>query len=107
MSAVRTSLVLALAREYVEAGWTQGVSSKDAAGLYVHPESKTAKCWCSVGAIEAAGYALGGVDVSDAGALMSRVTNHHNVAYWNDMRGRTRDQVIAAFGSAMRLAADT
>ncbi|MGE0289088.1 MAG: hypothetical protein AB7I42_22820 [Bradyrhizobium sp.] len=75
----------------VERGWTQGAWARNAAGNGVFYDAPDAVRWCAIGAIWA--------DDKDRrwGALLA--LGRHvgiEVSAWNDLPGRTADEVLAA-----------
>lgn len=105
------STCLRQVREYVQRGWVQGVSAKNAKGRACMPTSKTATCWCITGAMTAASVELPssyrGILVSQAeGAIGSAAHLKDNYGFdlisWNDRKGRTQEQILNVLDRAIR-----
>src|SRR5690349_5736981 len=100
MSAVAD--VLRAARERVARGWCQGVDARDRSRRSVDPWSKSACRWCMMGSLHAedrpSGYE------NSALQLLKLAIGEGFVTCWNDAKGRTQAEVIAAFDKAIALA---
>lgn len=73
MTAQRTHDLLVAARAKVEdpAGWTKGVMARSSQGDSVMPHSERASCFCTVGALMAAGVVLtGGLSREDPAVML-------------------------------------
>lgn len=80
-----------------EHGWTQGTS-------YRCPDGNDVNQWgpgcsmCAVGAISIAGHGVGDGAAAEAAVMKdinARRDRRMSVTYWNDMPGRTAEQVTA------------
>jgi hypothetical protein len=93
------------ARELIsqEGAWTQGYSARDANGDVANCLSEEATCFCMIGAIarvDPVGWpTLRGALYRGDEALME-----HGIAAWNDMSGRTQEEVVAMFDRAIEIA---
>ena len=86
-------------RKRIEKGWTRKAYARDAKSRLVAPESPSAAKWCVVGScysnergityLRKAVYAKFGIST---------------LSLWNDQSGRTQDQVLEAYDSAIELA---
>ena len=102
-------------RKNIKDGWTQGSFARTASGITTDPSSPEAVEWCAYGAIFAR------LDFQqDAHWLLSKavwkIENNIKpdqedisiptitVVAWNDQKGRTKEQVLAAFDLAIELA---
>lgn len=83
------------AKALIERGWTQGVSMRDAKGAVCLPPE--AVCWCAYGAMTATDAPIPAYDILDEVMDGEMVT-------FNDKRGRTQAEVLAAFDKAIELA---
>lgn len=92
--------VLIAARAKIEQGWTQGKMARDNDGVSVRPLSDDATCWCAAGAITAAGSSAQPMLAARA-ALTKAVACRDFIGVWNDKRGRTQAEVLAAFDRAI------
>lgn len=81
-------------------GWTQHTSARNASGGVVPPTSKTATCFCGLGAINAAG-ADDFAHVVLAAEALERQINDDWFPNFNDAHGRTAEEVIAVFDKAI------
>ena len=94
MSAVVETLVAA--RALIEHGWCQG-------------DYRVGECVCSYGALQQAingdaeDCTITALDV-EATAFLKQAMNCLSVVSWNDARGRTQADVLAAFDHAIELA---
>ena len=96
MNAVDT--VLADAEKLVERGWCRGMMARERHGDECHPASPNATHFCVEGAI---------VRAANGNRTKERLALHHMAkvvcdwpADWNDMDGRTRDEVVEALRQA-------
>ena len=91
-------------RSFVERGWTQHTLSVDADGRTADPSSPEAKKWCLDGALYAAVPDLSGNNFQDKlarrhqarEAITQATDDLDSIDQWNDKRGRTQEQVLAA-----------
>lgn len=110
--------VLITAREKIEAGdWCQKAIARDAAGEVIDPESTGAVAWCITGALVAA---TGGPNQADSLGVVLYWSAAHvlmkaamevdrlitsaqgaSLPAWNDQTGRTKAQVLDAYGMAI------
>jgi hypothetical protein len=85
-----------------EGRWTQGALAKSKTGRQVIPEGRSAVCWCVYGAIQRiTGTPLGSRALWDA---LKASVGTVNIASWNDTRGRTQAEAVAALREAAALA---
>jgi hypothetical protein len=75
--------------------WTQHYMAKSAKGNSVRAGSRSAVCWCAMGAIKRAGN---GSDYEGWSALRDHL--QCAVVAFNDARGRTQAEVVAALRAA-------
>ena len=85
--------------------WTQRSMSREESGMSVHPTNATATCWCLSGAIV---HLTGGIDENwrDAcWALSNAIAPGYaygvSIPAWNDVPGRTYDEVMAVVDRAI------
>lgn len=76
--------------------WTQGVEARNARGVEVNAESRSAVCWCAVGALRAANGGEFHVDAYDA---LVDATGCEFPSQFNDKR--THAEVLVAFDRAI------
>lgn len=91
-------------------GWTQDEFARDINGVGVGSLSKSATCYCTIGAINAATSALverntGWDEERRADLRLNakravRQVIQGGIAMWNDTEGRTKDEVIEALKQA-------
>lgn len=89
--------ILTEARELIRAGWTQGDYTSIEDGKV---------CYCAVGAVRKAAGLLGGGELFDNPSYDGAINRLHRVVggsipYWNDVYGRTREEVVEAFDRAI------
>lgn len=98
-----TAEVLRAARAKIERGWCQGAIARTSRGDAVFHDSPTARSWCVAGAIRC-------ITINDpaaraaADAEVARAVGSSYIGDWNDERGRTKEQVLAAFDGAIAAA---
>jgi hypothetical protein len=113
----KRELLLKLARRtlgYLQQGWCQLTSARNAANRPTKPASYDACCWCLTGAITAAVQHTEGATLQDEYCLRKQVESEIYLSLvaemdparvdgenpgvvaerWNDAVGRTKDQVI-------------
>ncbi len=102
--------LLVLAREYVAGGWTQGAFARTVYGIACGEESPEATCFCTWGAVRRARNFTGFEDFKGRGAVTAlwQIINedrlpddHESIPTWNDVPGRTQEQVLAVFDKAI------
>lgn len=98
---------LRAARALIERGWTQKVYARGKC-REVPYDSKSAVCYCAMGAIAAVNgmyptSTLTGVDQLDA-AIGAPREDEAEILIWNDAPERTKAEVLAAFDKAIQLA---
>lgn len=82
--------------------WTKGENARDHKGMAVETEDPRAVCFCAEGAIRRASGDRLNFEAIDA---LCAVTRGAKALWrWNDVRGRTHSQVLAAFDRAIELA---
>lgn len=82
-------------------GWTQGAFAQDVEGCIVSPMDPRAVCFCTLGAISKCGddnYRAAAVTVSKW--LRQNYAGVNGIVDWNDARGRTKEEVVAALRAA-------
>lgn len=90
------------ARKLIERGWCQNAFAKDKYGEPVAVRSKSACAWCAAGAIA---YVCQSSHRQNCFVLFSSATKSwKGVDAWNDMRRRTKKQILATFDKAIVLA---
>ena len=104
-----TIRILERAAELVEQGWTQRTTARTASGNQCDSASPFACKWCAVGAIERAGCESRYSRTDKAVALVRDAVEPSAFPFqflseWNDERGRTQAEVVAAFRRAIELA---
>ena len=103
--------VLNLARTYVARGWTQLVPARDGTGQHCLSWSGAAVQWCASGALNLAARQISPKQPDpyfDALYALHEIVGTRTLARWNDMPGRTREEVLEVFDQAIaRLAQDT
>lgn len=82
-----------------EKGWTQGAMAKDINGQSVYSESPYAVCYCAAGAIFAT--VPPNKSRSELVNLVRDAVNARSLVEWNDLPGRTKEEVLAAFDKAI------
>lgn len=102
------ALTLLDAQALVESGWLQGRFARNAGGAVVDPRDDCAASFCMIGAV----CKVTGRDYGDewgdwpelvpliavTGSLIA-----DGLSGWNDAKGRTQAEVVAAFGKAAEL----
>lgn len=85
-----------------EGRWTQCAAARDGEGRKVTPGDPRAVEWCGAGAIRRVAGGFGDVsDVAERAMNAWRdVVGHWLVGSWNDDKGRTADEVVAALRAA-------
>lgn len=94
--------ILQKARALVARGWTRHVLAKNARGKLVDSSSRTAVCFCAMGAF----YRAGGLHSEERRKAQAVFTtandlNATGISAWNDKRWRTQAQVVRAFDKAI------
>jgi hypothetical protein len=85
-----------------EGAWTQGADARDWAGESISPLAPNVICRCAMGAMLAVAGSYG--VIKPAEALLRRAANVNplvSLVDWNDERGRTQAEVLAAFDAAI------
>lgn len=91
---------LLAARALIEQGWCQIAGAKDASGKRVDPNHESAVEFCSVGAL-ARVCGPGGDRYFAAVRALADVVEGNRVITFNDTPGRWKDEVVAAFSTAI------
>jgi hypothetical protein len=99
-------MVLEVAAQLVEKGWTKGALARDAEGYAVSLESDDAVCFCAIGAINRAVWWLGpqgGVWVAviimnDVQAVLP--SHEKSLHFWNDYDAKDAAEVAAKLREA-------
>ena len=95
----RVILDLNEGRKRIEKGWTRRAYARDAKSRRVFPEAPSATKWCAVGSC----YANPGSITYLRRALYNKFSED-SITDWNDQKGRTQDQVLKLYDSAIELA---
>jgi hypothetical protein len=91
--------------EYVEMGWTQSASARDAGGKIVPSNHKNAVSWCPIGAFIASyGYGIRfschyrklAVYLEEELHISQSGQPNVLISVWNDSPARTKSEVISA-----------
>lgn len=93
---VKEVLIAARAKIADPANWTQGEFARDSKAKQVHSRSKSAVCWCSLGAIASETGPYGGFNA--ASSELASVING-SITNFNDTH--THAEVIAKFDEAI------
>jgi hypothetical protein len=100
--------VLQRCRDLVASGWCRDADARDASGREVDPSSAEAREWSVLGALaRVAGARATLFEVERAVVSFGRVTGTRSLRAWNDARGRTQVQVVAAFDQALASRSET
>ena len=87
------------ARALIKRGWCQGVPARDAKGNHVDLYGDEACKWCAWGAVRRV------TDSSIALAFLNQSCGKYShIVTFNEVRGRQKRQVLAAFDRAIELA---
>jgi len=96
------------ARDLVAKGWTQGCHAISTDGTACDPTAINACKWCLDGAlIRAAREAPESIRYFDIKQVLKAANNwsyDFRYADWNDVKGRTQDEVLSALDKAIRYA---
>jgi hypothetical protein len=100
--------MLVAAHELVREGWCQGAAARDASGRPISPSSAFANAWSAPGALERAwsreqdrlGFRLGLKVFQRANLAVAAAAGDVPQA-WNDVRGRTHEEVLAVLAAAI------
>jgi hypothetical protein len=92
--------MIAAARERVVDGWCQGAFAQDTDGRAVGPGSYDARRWSMLGALLAS-WDGGPDELGRAVTSLHAATEQSPLEVWNDRRGRTQMDVVAAFDRAI------
>lgn len=102
MSKVRQ--ILQEARNLIAAGWTKGTFARNADGQAVPNDSKSAQCFCTIGAIrrvaDHGSEPLG--PYLEAVVAVRQAAGTRNIPSWNDNSNRTKEEVLEAFDKAIK-----
>lgn len=94
--------VLKAARAKIEQGWCQGDAAQNSDGELCGSQDLNASCWCCVGAIGA--VTAYNEQATPALKAIRDAIGTPGIAKWNDAKGRTQAEVLAAFDKAIELA---
>lgn len=89
--------ILKGARALIEKGWCQGRYATDTNGAPASERSDNAVCFCISGAL----FRLGAGAGAPASYAVRAAIDYAYLVAWNDKRGRTKEQVLAAFDKAI------
>jgi hypothetical protein len=92
---------MAAARERIADGWCQGAFAQDNDGRAVRPGSYEARRWSMLGALLATWDGGTCDELGHAVTSLHASTEHSPLEVWNDRRGRTQLDVVAAFDRAI------
>src|SRR5919197_401212 len=101
--------ILRRSRERILDGWCQGADARDERGREVPPWSDEARSWSILGAVAGTGGADGGLDavpvarLGEAVVALGEAAETDSLVRWNDVAGRTQDEVVALFDRALAL----
>ena len=92
------------ARRLIERGWTQHADARAADNTVVHPCDRRAVSWSLLGALVAAVEHVSATDgertaigqLTSTCVLLAGILDTDSLEQWNDARGRSRDDVVAA-----------
>ena len=87
-----------------EGAWTRGVYARGKDGQQVDPQSRRATCWCGVGAIIRAGGWDSVFRAEKFLRVAARYRSQDALPHWQDRKGRTQADVVAALRKAADLA---
>jgi hypothetical protein len=93
--------MIAAARERVADGWCQGAFAQDDDGRAVGPASYDARRWSMLGALLASWDGGTCDELGHAVTSLHASTEQSPLEVWNDRRGRTQMDVVAAFDRAI------
>lgn len=96
---IKEILIAARAKIERPENWTKGVFARDPQGRDVAPTSKTAVCWCTIGAITATG--VGYDDEALASNYLRREIDTHDKSIWKFNDTSTHAEVLAMFDRAI------
>ena len=84
------------AADLIEEGWTQGAFARDKQGKHTHPCGGGAKSWCLSGALVAVACPVPKNYVPTCPVRLAEgLMLKGELNSWNDVLGRTKEQVIA------------
>lgn len=111
-----------IARSYIERGWCQGETSRDAEGEWVEFKDEAACTWCALGSIDRALWDLGLYNDGFSYENLRRVEDclsksigiddptyrvqTGRIGSWNDRDDMTQEKVLQAFTKAIDLAGE-
>jgi len=99
-----TKEILQAALKLIRKGWTRGAWARYGNNLPANSVTDPKACkFCSVGAIRRVALADGGTHYDAENALHKAIGSIgiNSVITWNDKKGRTKDEVIKAFKTAI------
>lgn len=94
--------ILIDSRKVVEAGWCIRASARTAKGIPCEWDEAKAASWCSTGAMLHVVSMFAPAHFHALNFLREAVGQHAIVA-WNDAPGRTKEEVLAAFDTAIEI----
>jgi hypothetical protein len=104
-----TSSILSAAADLLEQnGWCQGAEARGPVGEETIRLDPRARSWCIVGSTGRAAWEMGlGLQQSArCDRFLAEVIGTQDITAWNDVHGRTKDEVIAALRTASERAAE-
>ncbi len=90
-----------------KSGWTQNVSARDSENCAVSCIKDRAVSFCALGAVwrsASSSTELNDSRLLKAQYLLSTVTESSDITVWNDVEGRRKKDVLAAYDKAIKLA---
>lgn len=103
-------MTLERAKKHIERGWCQKAYAVDAHGAPTLNHFPEARCWCAVGALRRACSEFG-LDALDSTPAIKQLAQHIEseevsdtdaVLEWNDVEGRTQQEVLDLFDRAIQ-----
>jgi len=95
----QTAEHLRAARALVERGWCRNMPAANDLWLRTGAKCADASAWCAVGAISAVTDNCASADACEE--AFRRAVQTPSATFWNDMPGRTKAEVLAAFERAI------
>lgn len=94
--------VLEQGRGFVKKGWNKQEFAYDVNGRPVSTTSPDAVTWCALGGMLRASKEMDSIAAQDEAETAFMAANRiTTIGYWNDKKGRTKEQVLKAFDRAI------